>query len=478
MEKDNKDVKLCKVMIMDLTDDKKIFQVEGIEYGYVKSNGKVKMLTGDYAGESLPQFNDKFVDGESCVEIHDIEDAQKFVASNDLDEIKTYLEDNLFKRKYVLDDTSNRLEPLNDFGSFEAEVLVDTEEELENKNLQVLNLKNKKKSRPLNVRKIDYEIRKNVIGQDEAIRKIVAAVFANQRIFNSDLTKEQKIQLKKNILIIGKTGVGKTETIMQLAKHLDLPYTIEDATRYTKAGYEGESVEDMLTNLIKRANGDIKKAEKGILVVDEIDKKRSNGSKGDVGTEDVQFSLLKIVEGGTFNLRDAWDCGGKMFDTSMLTVIFCGAFTEMHEDEKIESKALGFNAKNEIKNNQKDFIPEDFVKFGMVPELMGRVSTIIQMNDLTLEDYKQIIKKSKLSPIILKRMFLKSQKVNLRVEDTFITNVAEEAMKLKMGARGIKIVLDKLLGDIDFDVLQGDLQQIKLSKDKVIRVRKKDKEND
>ncbi len=467
------DLKIAKILIMQKKDDEQIYTVADIEYCMQIENGEYELLTGDFAGFKMLNYDDSYVEDNSlCVDIQDLESIKKIVPTDDLDEIRDTMDELLLGKQYILNQETKQLEPYN-FNFFTEDYVApeeDTKEEVSKNEKPIIKHKKQK-----TISQIDKDIRKTIVGQDDAVRKIVAAVYANQKIINSNLSIEQKAQLKRNILIVGKTGTGKTEIIKQLAKNLDIPYVIEDATRYTKAGYVGENVETMLINLIQRADGNIEAAQKGILVVDEIDKKGSNGRKDDVGTNDVQYSLLKIIEGGLINIKDNKHDNYILFDTSMLTVIFSGAFTEMHDmKEKNKPTHLGFNNTKSLKEERKEFVPEDFIKFGMVPELMGRVSTVVSMNDLGVEDYKTIIKKSKLSPIVLKRIFFKTQNVSLRMEDAFVTAVAEETMKLKMGARGIKIVLDKLLGDIDFDVLEGNLSQVRLNKDKIVRIKKED----
>lgn len=478
MNSSNKKLELCKIIYCENYDEE-VFVVDSIEYCYdTIDSDEVEVLTGEFAGTTLKKIDSKLektVKNEKSVYCwtENVESLKNHFATSDIDEIRDNLYSYIVGEKFIRDKKTNKLRPLNleektsNYEKLSVESFKEKENEEKKSNKKSLT----NKSKQLSVLDMENKIKKSIIGQNEAIRTIVTSIYANQKVLNSDLTPEQKMQLKKNILIVGKTGTGKTEILRQVSKLINLPINIEDATRYTIAGYVGESVEDMLLNLIKRANGNIEKAERGILVIDEIDKKRVGGEgNSGIATDGVQFSLLKIIEGGKFEIEESY-YNKITFDTSKLTVVLAGAFSDMFENpEKVNS--LGFGSSSTTKNISKKLEPEDFIKFGMVPEIMGRISTIVQMNDFKLDDYKQIIRKSALSPIILKRLFLKSQGVDLRVEDAFITALAEETMKLNIGARGIKMVLDKMIGDLDFDVLKGDISKVQFNKTGIVKVRK------
>lgn len=461
----NIDLKLCKIMTKNVFDEKIIFKVDSIEQCYETPEGYISLLTGDFAGEFVPKYDSNLVkDGDCCAETENIENLKKFFPHNDLDSLRDEMSSVLCDSSFVMDKNGALVPTSIDFiDDCVQEYFKDDIKEPKKKPLK----------RELSLKEIESKIKKDVIGQDDAVRKVLTTIYTNKKIFDSNLSNEQQNKLKNNLLIFGKTGTGKTEIVRQVAKYIDVPMTVEDATKYTIEGYVGKSVDQMLLNLYKRANGNLGKAQRGILVIDEIDKKKSGSNTGFVGAEGVQNSLLKIIEGEKFEL-DLDEYSTITFDTSKLTVVFSGAFSNIY-GEHTENKKLGFG--NSLIDSSSNLAPsqveaDDFVKFGMIPEIMGRISAIIPLNDFTLEDYKNIIKKSKISPIYLKRLYYKSQGVGFRVEEEFITKIALEAMKLNEGARGIKKALDKYFVGLDYEIMTEGLERINFNKNGVSRVRK------
>lgn len=301
--------------------------------------------------------------------------------------------------------------------------------------------------------KIKAALDKYIIGQEHA-KKIVSVGIYNhyKRIMNN------KTDIKKsNILLVGSTGSGKTEIARTVAKILDVPFAIADATGITEAGYVGDDAESMLLKLIQAADGDIKKAETGIIYIDEIDKiaRRATNSGRDVGGEGVQQALLKIVEGNDITIRDKNPLGGHNITINTENILFIsgGAFESLTMVEKEEKKAFGFNA---VVENEPDEIKlidsKDLIKFGMIPELVGRFPIIAQLETLTKDDLKRILVEPENSIVKQYKDLLDIDSIDLNFTDAALDFIATQAFENKTGARGLKTILENNMLDIMFDL--------------------------
>jgi len=317
-----------------------------------------------------------------------------------------------------------------------------------------------------------------VIGQEEAKKSFCVGVYNHyKRLFSKDKDNKDETEIaKSNILLIGHTGSGKTLMAQTLAKYLDVPLAIADATSLTEAGYVGEDVENILTRLLQIADGDIQRAQRGIVFIDEIDKiSRMSENKSitrDVSGEGVQQALLKIIEGSVVNISPK---GGRkhpnqeftQIDTSDILFICGGAFDGLNDiiKQRMFKKSMGFNSSKSATSNNEDMIiyaqSEDLIQYGLIPELIGRLHVLATLRKITLEDMTKILTQPKNSIIKQYIKLLAMNNVKLSFSKAALEAVSKEALSKKTGARALRSIMEDVLLDIMYDA--PDLKDTKIN---------------
>lgn len=418
------------------------------EYDYIEGRMQILSIPFEDVEEFFESNEEMYIPTKDGVKINlDLNEVKKLRELNDIEEIHKQLDGVILCAKTIADNDrlfKDSLEPS------------ETKKEDSNKKLSL----KKESSKLVTLKELRKDVKAVIKAQDKAVDAVTRGIIVNQMSNNP--------KHKSHMLITGPSGTGKTDMINIISKKLGIPYFKVDSPQYTSEGYVGKSVYSMLAGLLNAANNDLNKAEHGILIVDEIDKKLTEGVNG----KEVLNSMLKMMDREIVEVDIGHGYQEKkvMFDTANLTIIFMGAFADLYASkEKDKKKGIGFSTTATEKEEKKEKITvtnEDLIKAGMPAEFLGRIPIVTSTEELEVEDLVEILYKSKGGTIDEEKEFFKDLGITLKFTNGYMKEIAEKAHKTKTGARNLRKLVRESLAVAYDDILSGKkVKVLKLTKE-------------
>lgn len=415
------------------------------QFDYIEDKMQIISIPFEELDTAFEEDEEMYIPTENGVEIKfKLEELKKLREINDIEEIREKLDEVILCAKTI--EENNKL--------FDDSVKTDKE-----KKLNEVFAVQKAESKLISLKELRKEVKDVIKGQDKAVDAVTRGIIVNQMSNNP--------KHKSHMLITGPSGTGKTEMVNIISKKLGIPYFKVDSPQYTSEGYVGKSVYSMLSGLLTAANNDLNKAEHGILIIDEIDKKLTEGVNG----KEVLNAMLKMMDREVVEVDIGHGYQEKkvMFDTSNLTIIFMGAFADLYASKvKEKKKGIGFSTTTEKDENKEkvSITNDDLIKAGMPAEFLGRIPIVTSTEDLDVEQLVEILYKSKGGTIDEEKEFFRDLGITLKFTAPYMKEIAEKAHKTKTGARNLRKLVRESLSVAYDDILSGKkVKVLKLTKE-------------